>query len=261
YDARPVAPDDYKKCCFESQAKVGDIGFLSNIIENHDEPRGVSHYIPEGDCCEESKKMLAALNFMLRGLPFIYQGQELGMENVPFTSIEEVDDISSHDEYSVALEAGLSPEEALKAVSKFSRDNARTPMQWSDEANAGFTTGTPWLKVNPNYTSINAAEQMEDPKSVWNFYKKLIALRKDPAYKETVVYGTLEPVWEERHNLMAYYRKGDKTLLVVGNYQWEAQEIVLPGGYQKVLLNNYGDVAEDNGRIRLYGYQVLILEM
>ena len=261
YDAQPVTPDDYKKCCFESQAKVGEIGFLSNIIENHDEPRGVSHYIPEGDCCEESKKMLAALNFMLRGLPFIYQGQELGMENVPFTSIEEVDDISSHDEYKVALEAGLSPEEALKAVSKFSRDNARTPMQWSDEANAGFTTGTPWLKVNPNYTSINAAEQMKDPESVWNFYKKLISLRKDPAYKETVVYGALEPVWEERHNLMAYYRKGDKTLLVVGNYQREAQEIVLPVGYRKVLLNNYGDVAEDNGMIRLYGYQVLILEM
>lgn len=261
YDARPVTPDDYKKCCFESQAKVGDIGFLSNIIENHDEPRGVSHYIPEGDCCEESKKMLAALNFMLRGLPFIYQGQELGMENVPFTSIEEVDDISSHDEYSVALEAGLSPEEALKAVSKFSRDNARTPMQWSDEANAGFTTGTPWLKVNPNYTSINAAEQMKNPESVWNFYKKLISLRKDSVYKETVVYGALEPVWEERHNLMAYYRKGDRTLLVVGNYQREAQEIVLPSGYQKMLLNNYGNVAEDNGRIRLYGYQVLVLEM
>lgn len=261
YDARPVTPDDYKRCCFESQARVGDIGFLSNIIENHDEPRGVSRYIPEGDCCSESKKMLAALNFMLRGLPFIYQGQELGMENVPFTSIEEVDDISTHDEYRVALEAGLSPEESLKAVAKFSRDNARTPMQWSDEANAGFTAGTPWLRVNPNYTSINAALQVDDPESVWNFYKRLIALRKDPDYKETIVYGALEPLWEERHNLMAYYRKGDKTLLVAGNYQREAQEVVLPGMYRKVLLNNYGDIAEDNGKIRLFGYQVLILEM
>lgn len=261
YDARPVTPDDYKRCCFESQARVGDIGFLSNIIENHDEPRGVSRYIPEGDCCSESKKMLAALNFMLRGLPFIYQGQELGMENVPFTSIEEVDDISTHDEYRVALEAGLSPEESLKAVAKFSRDNARTPMQWSDEANAGFTAGTPWLRVNPNYTSINAALQVDDPESVWNFYKRLIALRKDPDYKETIVYGALEPLWEERHNLMAYYRKGDKTLLVAGNYQREAQEVVLPGIYRKVLLNNYGDIAEDNGKIRLFGYQVLILEM
>ncbi len=261
YDAKPIAPDDYKKCCFESQAKVKDIGFLSNIIENHDEPRGVSRYIPEGDCCIESKKMLAALNFMLRGLPFIYQRQELGMENMAISSIDEVDDISSHDEYETARKAGLSPEDALNAISRFSRDNARTPMQWSDEANAGFTTGTPWLKVNPNYPSINAKAQLADSDSVLSFYKKLIALRKNPVYKETVVYGVLEPLWEERHNLMAYYRKSDKTLLVVGNYQKVEQEITLPAAYKKVLLNNYADITEENNTIRLYGYQVLILEM
>ena len=261
YDAKPITPDDYKKCCFESQAKTGDIGFLSNIIENHDEPRGVSRYIPEGDCCTESKKMLAALNFLLRGLPFIYQGQELGMENIPFGSIDDVDDISTHDEYRVALDAGLTPEEALKAVSKFSRDNARTPMQWSDEINAGFTTGTPWLKVNPNYTKINAAAQLDDADSVWHFYQKLIALRKNPAYKQTIVYGKLEPVWEAVHNLMAYYRKDDKTLLVVGNYQREEQSITLPSPYNQVLLNNFKEVMEEDGVIRLQGYQVLILEI
>lgn len=261
YDAVPITPDDYKNCCFESQAKVKDIGFLSNIIENHDEPRGVSHYIPEGDCCLESKKMLAALNFMLRGLPFIYQGQELGMENMPISSIDEVDDISARDEYKVALEAGLSSEEALWAIARFSRDNARTPMQWSDGDNAGFTAGTPWIKVNPNYTDINVEAELADENSVLHFYKKLIALRKDPAYKETVVYGTLEPVWEDKHNLMAYYRKGDKTLLVVGNYQRQEQEIELPAAYRKVLLNNYADIVEENGTIRLHGYQVLILDM
>ena len=261
YDAKPITPDDYKRCCFESQAKVREIGFLSNIIENHDEPRGVSRYIPEGDCCPESKKMLAALNFMLRGLPFIYQGQELGMENVPISSIDEVDDISARDEYRVALEAGLSPEEALQVIAKSSRDNARTPMQWTDGENAGFTVGTPWLKVNPNYEDINVEAELADENSVLHFYKKLIALRKDPAYKETVVYGSLEPVWEERHNLMAYYRKGDKTLLVVGNYQRQEQEIPLPAAYRKVLLNNYADIAEENGVIRMHGYQVLILEM
>ena len=261
YDNTPITPDDYKKCCFDAQVKVGDLGFLSNIIENHDEPRGVSRYIPEGDCCIESKKMLAALNFLLRGLPFIYQGQELGMENVPIASIDEVDDISARDEYRVALEAGLSPEEALKVVAKYSRDNARTPMQWTDEANAGFTTGTPWLKVNPNYPSINAAAQVNDADSVYSFYKKLIALRKDPVYKETIVYGALEPVWEERHNLMAYYRRGERTLLIVGNYQKEAQEIQLPANCQKVLLNNYREPVEDGPTIRLQGYQVLVLEM
>lgn len=261
YADQKITPDDYKRCCFEAQSRVGDIGFLSNIIENHDEPRGVSHYIPENDCCTESKKMLAALNFMLRGLPFIYQGQELGMENVPISSIDEVDDISAINEYQVALNAGLTPEEALKVISRFSRDNARTPMQWSDGANAGFTTGTPWLKVNPNYTSINVAAQQNDPDSVRSFYKKLIALRKNPEYKETVVYGALEPVWEDRHNLMAYYRKGEKTLLVIGNYQRDEQAITLPSEYRKVLLNNYPDIAQESNTIQLHGYQVLILEM
>lgn len=261
YDARPITPDDYKRCCFESQAKIGETGFLSNIIENHDEPRGVSRYIPEGECSVQSKKMLAALNFMLRGLPFIYQGQELGMENVPFSSIDEIDDISTLDEYQVALDAGLTPEDALRAVAKFSRDNARTPMQWSDADHAGFTTGTPWLKVNPNYTSINVKDQLDEPDSVRSFYKKLIALRKAPEFKETVVYGTLEPYLEEQHNLMAYYRKADKTLLVIGNYQKEAQEVKLPGTYRQVLLNNFPDLTEEYNILKLHGYQVIILEM
>ena len=261
YDCKEITPDDYKRCCFETQAKMGNFGFVSNIIENHDEPRGVSHYIPEGDCCNTRKKMLAALNFMLRGLPFIYQGQELGMENVPFKSIDEVDDISTLDEYKVALDAGLAPDAALKAVARRSRDNARTPMQWSDGKNAGFTTGTPWLRVNPNYTAINVEKEAQDPDSVLNFYKKLIALRKDPEYKETVVYGALEPFMEERHNLMAYYRKWDKTLLVVGNYQWDEQEIELPGACKKVLINNYPDVVIDGNKIKLHGYQVLVLEL
>ena len=261
YDCKEITPDDYKRCCFETQAKMGDFGFVSNIIENHDEPRGVSHYIPEGDCCDTSKKMLAALNFMLRGLPFIYQGQELGMENVPFKSIDEVDDISTLDEYKVALDAGLTPEAALKAVARRSRDNARTPMQWTGGENAGFTAGTPWLRVNPNYTSINVEDERKDPDSVFHFYRQLIALRKNPEYKETVVYGALEPFMENRHNLMAYYRKGDKTLLVVGNYQWEEQEITLPTTCKKVLLNNYPDVVMDGETVKLHGYQVLVMEL
>lgn len=261
YDCKEITPDDYKRCCFETQVKMGDFGFVSNIIENHDEPRGVSHYIPEGDCCDTSKKMLAALNFMLRGLPFIYQGQELGMENIPFKSIDEVDDISTLDEYKVALDAGLTPEAALKAVARRSRDNARTPMQWTGEENAGFTAGTPWLRVNSNYTAINVEKETIDPNSVLNFYKKLIALRKDPEYKETVVYGALEPFMEDRHNLMAYYRKGDKTLLVVGNYQWDEQEITLPSECKKVLINNYPDMVLDGNLVKLHGYQVLVVEL
>lgn len=261
YDAKPITPDDYKRCCFQTQAKIGTEGFVSNIIENHDEPRGVSRYIPEGDCCIESKKMLAALNFMLRGIPFIYQGQEIGMENVEFHSIDEVDDISTLDEYKVALEAGLDEKKALQAVARLSRDNARTPMQWNDSENAGFTTGEPWLRVNPNYRKINVQSQLEDKDSVHEFYKKLIALRKSPEYKETIVYGTLEPVWEECHNIMAYYRKGEKTLLVIGNYQKEEQEVVLPEIYIKILLNNYTELGRDKNKLFLKGYQVVILEI
>lgn len=261
YDAKPITPDDYKRCCFQTQAKIGTEGFVSNIIENHDEPRGVSRYIPEGDCCIESKKMLAALNFMLRGIPFIYQGQEIGMENVEFHSIDEVDDISTLDEYKVALEAGLDEKKALQAVARLSRDNARTPMQWNDSENAGFTTGEPWLRVNPNYRKINVQSQLEDKDSVHEFYKKLIALRKSPEYKETIVYGTLEPVWEEYHNIMAYYRKGEKTLLVIGNYQKEEQEVVLPEIYKKILLNNYTELGRDKNKLFLKGYQVVILEI
>ena len=180
HEDTPMTPEDFKRCVFESQRKIGDVGFLSNIIENHDESRGVSRYIPEGDCNDISKKMLGTISFMLKGLPFIYQGQELGMENIEFQSIDEVDDISTLDNYKVALEAGLSPEEALKAVNPSSRDNARTPFHWSDGENAGFTTGTPWLRINPNYTKINAADQIGRADSIHSYYKQLTALRKNP---------------------------------------------------------------------------------
>ena len=261
YDCKRITPDDYKKCCFHSQKRVGDIGFLSNIIENHDEPRGVSYYIPEGDCCPTSKKMLATMYFMLRGLPFIYQGQEIGMENMCLMPLEQIDDISAIDQYQVAIDAGFSPEESLKVVSLYNRDNARSPMQWNTEENAGFTSGKPWLMLNPNYKEINVAAQIHDEDSVFSYYKKLIALRKNPEYAETVVYGEVVPYLEDTHNLMAYYRKGDKDLLVIGNFQREEQAIVLPSACKKVLLNNYPDVQMNDTSLILHSYQALILEL
>lgn len=261
YDHKKITPDDYKQCCFHSQKRVGDIGFLSNIIENHDEPRGVSHYIPAGETSPYSKKMLAVMYFMLRGLPFIYQGQEIGMENMNFTSIDQIDDISTIDQYHVALDAGCTQEEALKCISLYSRDNARTPMQWDSTENAGFSTGNPWLMVNPNYHEINVKAQQNDPDSLLSFYKKLAALRKDPEYRETIVYGRLIPWMEDKHNLMAYFRKGEKTLLVIGNFQTEPQDITLPHKYKKVLLNNYPDVDMEANTLHLKDYQAVILEM
>ena len=261
YDRKTITPDDYKECCFHSQQRVGDIGYLSNIIENHDEPRGVSHYIPDGDLSLHSKKLLATMYFMLRGLPFIYQGQEIGMENMHFQSIDQVDDISTIDEYHVAKNAGLNEKEALSCISRYSRDNARTPVQWNDSANAGFTSGNPWLPLNPNYKEINVASQENDPDSLLSFYKELIALRKNPEYKETVVYGELIPYLEEQHNLMSYYRKGDKTLLVLGNFQKEPQTVKLPSACHKVLLNNYPELNISDDSVILDNYQAVVIEL
>lgn len=261
YDRLTITADDYKRCCFHSQQRIGDIGFLSNIIENHDLPRGASYYIPEGEVTLESKKMLATLYFMLRGLPFIYQGQEIGMENIQVSSIDEVDDICAIDQYHVAREAGYNEADSLKILNRFSRDNARTPMQWNSQEHAGFSTATPWLKVNPNYKEINVDSQTTDENSLFNYYKKLISLRKNPDYKETIIYGEVIPFLEDRHNLMAYYRKGEKTLLVIGNFQTEPQTVTLPDTYKNILLNNYKDLDTDVMELHLQGYQTVILEM
>lgn len=263
YEHENVTPEMYKNAIFDSQLRVADIGFLSNIIENHDEPRGVCRYIPEGDLNDTSKKALAAVYFFLRGIPFIYQGQEIGMENCPFESIDQLDDISSKDEYKVCRDAGYSEEESMRLLRIYSRENARTPVQWSDEENAGFSTHEPWMIVNPNYREINLAKQKDDRNSVYAFYKKMIALYKDPAYHETLAFGRFEPYMRETKNLIAYYRRGEgQTLLVLANFQNEAQTVMLPEAVGNVILNNCASVdLDDDGRITLGGYQAVIIEL
>ena len=263
YEHETVTPEMYKNAIFDSQLRVADIGFLSNIIENHDEPRGVCRYIPDGDLNDTSKKALAAVYFFLRGIPFIYQGQEIGMENCPFESIDQIDDISSKDEYKVCRDAGYSEEESMKLLRVYSRDNARTPVQWSDEENAGFSTHKPWMIVNPNYREINLAKQKDDRNSVYAFYKKMIALYKDPAYHETLTFGRFEPYMRETKNLIAYYRRGEgQTLLVLANFQNESQTVMLPEAADNVILNNCASVdVDDNGSITLGGYQAVMIEL
>lgn len=263
YEHESVTPEMYKNAIFDSQLRVADIGFLSNIIENHDEPRGVCRYIPEGDLNDTSKKALAVVYFFLRGIPFIYQGQEIGMENCPFESIDQLDDISSKDEYKVCRDAGYSEEESMKLLRVYSRENARTPVQWSDAENAGFSTHKPWMLVNPNYKEINLAKQKDDRNSVYAFYKKMIALYKDPAYHETLTFGRFEPYARETKNLIAYFRKGEgQTLLVLANFQNEPQTVMLPEAAGNVILNNCERVdLDDNGCITLGGYQAVIIEL
>ena len=260
YDAGIVTPNMYRDACFLTQKLVNPVGFISTIIENHDEPRGVSFYIPKEDLSEKAKKFLATMQMLQRGLPFIYQGQEIGMENVVLTSIREVDDISTLDEYEVCLREGFSEEKALRIVNRYSRDNARTPVQWDSSKNAGFTTGTPWLPLNPNYKKINVAQQEKDPESVLSYYKKLTALRKNPEYKETMVYGDFVPFMADEDRLMAFYRKGEKTLLILGNYRKEERELELPAPVKKLVLSN-AEPRITGRKIILSGYEATILEI
>lgn len=269
YDYQPFTPDDYRDTVFRSQERADDIGMMSIIIENHDEPRGVSYYIPQGEVSDTSKKFLATMQFMQKGFPFIYQGQEIGMENCPVEDISEVDDISAIDEYKTALEAGLTKQQAIKTVNRLSRDNARTPMQWDESENAGFTEGKPWLHLNPNFRShseggkgINVAAEEKDPQSVLNYYKKLTALRKDPLYADTIVYGRFEPFMQEESRLMAFYRIGeDQTLLVLGNFRTQPRKLQLPADVKSVVLNNLPDLKMNGREIELDGYQAVIVEL
>ena len=260
FDAATVTPNMYRDCCFLTQKLVNPVGFISTIIENHDESRGVNFYIPKEDLSEKAKKFLATMQMLQRGLPFIYQGQEIGMENIVLENISTVDDISTIDEYALCLEEGFSEKEALAIVNRFTRDNARTPMQWSNDENAGFTKGKPWLPVNPNYTKINVASQEQDEDSVLSYYKKLCALRKNPEYKETIVYGDFIPFMAEEDRLMAFYRKGEKTILVLGNYRKEEREIELPSEVKKVILSN-AEPCLSGKKIQLSGYEATILEL
>ncbi|MFV0528221.1 MAG: alpha-glucosidase [Lachnospiraceae bacterium] len=262
YDNRPVTPEDYKEAIFTSQARVAGNGFLSTIIENHDEPRGVSRYLPAEECNDTSKKMLAATYFFLRGIPFLYQGQEIGMENTQFHDISEVDDVSTISEYQIALQAGLAPAAALRAVAPYSRDNARTPMQWNTATHSGFTAGTPWLAVNPNYRKINVAAQQEDTASVLHFYKQLIAMRKNPQYSDTLVHGSLLPVYREIPDLIGYYRQyRSQRLLLLSNFQNRPQTLVLEHPWQHVLLSNLVTSLDTPTSITLKPYQTLLLDV
>lgn len=239
YDAPPISFDAWKKAITDSQMRVQNVGFEANIIENHDEPRGVSRFLPDYAQNADGAKMLGTVSVLLRGIPFIYQGQEIGMQNARWSSVDEFDDISTKDQYRVAREAGLSDAEALAVCSVMSRDNARTPMQWKDAPQAGFTSGTPWLKVNDNYPVINVEKEEGQPDSVLHYYRKLIALRKSGEYRELFTYGKFEPAYENADHVMAYYRiLQGRRVLVAANFGTDTIELDWEVPAKKVLLSN-----------------------
>lgn len=264
YNCPEVSFTTWRDTIFESQLNVQKYGFEANIIENHDEPRGASRFLPEYAQTPAGTKMLGTVSILLRGIPFIFQGQEIGMQNAIWNSVDEYNDINTLDQYHIAREAGLSDEEALKACSKMSRDNARTPVQWSSEKNAGFTTGTPWLKVNSNYKEINVAAQEKDPDSVLNYYRKLVALRKSFEYKEVFTYGTFVPAYQDMDDIMAYYRVDEtRRILVAANFGINTTDLILDYSVKEVLLSNKTDekVLLQTDTISLNSCEVVVLEL
>lgn len=264
YDAPKMEFSKWRKAIFQSQMETQKYGFKANIIENHDEPRGVSRFLPAYAQIPAGTKMLGTVNLLLRGIPFIYQGQEIGMKNAKWNSIDEFDDISTKDQYQIAREAGLSDREAMEACNWMSRDNARTPMQWTSGENAGFTKGTAWLKINPDYKEINVEDQENNPDSVLNYYRKLVALRKSDEFKNVFTYGEFIPEYEEMDDILAFYRTDAATsILVVANFGTDAASIELKGNVKRVLMSNQKNETVDytKNRLNLKSCEVVVLEM
>lgn len=259
--ALPTA-DELKESIFKAHERADSIGVLSTIIENHDEPRGVSHYIAEGPVNDTSKKALGTIQVLRKGIPFIYQGQEIGMENQVFESVEDFDDIATINGYHVAKEAGLTEEEALAAIAKYSRDNARTPMQWSAEPGLGFSDGSAWLISPKPDVAINVEDQEKDPNSILNYYRQLTALYRHPLYGNTVRFGDMIPAYRDRENIIAFERRGDKRLLVVSNFQNRQATLELPTPIKTVLLNNTAGLFHEGDQVlELTPYQTVVLEL
>ena len=262
FDHSLPTADELKESIFQAHERADSIGVLSTIIENHDEPRGVSHYIAEGPVNDTSKKALGTIQVLRKGIPFIYQGQEIGMENQVFESVEDFDDIATINGYHVAKEAGLSEEEALAVIANYSRDNARTPMQWSAEPGLGFSDGPAWLiSPKPDY-SINVEDQEKDPDSILNYYRQLTALYRHPLYGNTIRFGDMIPAYRDRENIIAFERRGDKRLLVISNFQNRQAILELPAPIKTVVLNNTAGLFQEGDQVlELTPYQTVVLEL
>ena len=262
FDHSLPTADELKESIFQAHERADSIGVLSTIIENHDEPRGVSHYIAEGPVNDTSKKALGTIQILRKGIPFIYQGQEIGMENQVFESVEDFDDIATINGYHVAKEAGLTEEEALAAIAKYSRDNARTPMQWSAEPGLGFSDGPVWLISPKPDVAINVEDQEKDPNSILNYYRQLTALYRHPLYGNTIRFGDMIPAYRDRENIIAFERRGDKRLLVISNFQNRQATLELPAPIKTVVLNNTAGLFQEGDQVlELAPYQTVVLEL
>ncbi|MCG7212628.1 glycoside hydrolase family 13 protein [Paenibacillus mucilaginosus] len=252
WNVKPWKLTDLKRILNKWQLELQGRGWNSLYLNNHDQPRMVSRFGNDGPYRVESAKMLATLLHTMQGTPYIYQGEEIGMTNVRFGSVEEYKDIETLNWYKERMAEGADPAELLRAVHAKGRDNARTPFQWDASPNGGFTAGTPWLAVNPNYHEINAEEARRNPDSIFHYYKKLIALRKQ---HDIMVYGEFISILDEHEQIYAYLRKlGEERWLILLNFAGESAVFELPGSVEggggELIIGNYGDAESQVASVR-----------
>ncbi|MGI6123462.1 MAG: glycoside hydrolase family 13 protein [Acetivibrionales bacterium] len=265
WDIVPWKLTVFKRIMSKWQKGLHNTGWNSLYLNNHDQPRMVSRFGNDKEYRVESAKMLATLLHTLQGTPYIYQGEEIGMTNVKFDSIEDYRDIETINFYNIAVNhEKIEPNSALQSIYKIGRDNARTPMQWNDEENAGFTAGKPWIKLNPNYRSINVKQAMENKDSIFHYYKKLIALRKENL---TMVYGDYTLLLEDDEEIYSYIRElNGNRLLVILNFFDKEPVWKLPEGIKykdaRLLLSNYEvEQEEEISEIKLRPYEARVYEL
>lgn len=252
---------DLKNILTRWQKGLQDIAWNSLYWENHDQPRSVSRFGNDSDEYREiSAKMLATCIHMMQGTPYVYQGEELGMTNCPFNTLDNFRDLESINAFHELTEQGkMTEEDMMAAIGYKGRDNARTPMQWDDSAYAGFSTATPWIMVNPNYTKINARDQVNREDSVFKYYQKLIKLRHE---SELIVYGTYDLILDDDKDIYAYIRTlGDEKLIVYCNFSENTRKVEIPEEFvnKKVLISNYSD-AKANQKITLRPYEAIVIQ-
>ena len=252
---------DLKNILTRWQKGLQDIAWNSLYWENHDQPRSVSRFGNDSDEYREiSAKMLATCIHMMQGTPYVYQGEELGMTNCPFNTLDNFRDLESINAFHELTEQGkMTEEDMLAAISYKGRDNARTPMQWDDSAYAGFSTANPWIMVNPNYTKINAKDQVNREDSVFKYYQKLIKLRHE---SELIVYGTYDLILDDDKDIYAYIRTlGNEKLIVYCNFSENTRDVEIPEEFVngKVLISNYSD-AKANRKITLRPYEAIVIQ-
>lgn len=263
FSPKPIDMEFVKNTLIKYQEGLNDRSWNALFVENHDLGRCINKF-GSLDYYDKSAKAIAIMNFLLKGTPYIYQGQEIGMTNIPITDVNDYDDVEVHGFYKeyVLEKKVMSYEEFIDGCNKEARDNNRVPVQWSNEINAGWNKGhKPWLKINPNYVTINVASQINDENSILSFYKKLIALRKSEDYKEAFVYGKFEAVLKDVKDLFIYTRSSkDKTVCVITNMKDNTLNVTLPFEIKKVLLSNY-DKQYSSNKLTLEPYEALVVEI